>query len=111
MLQEHWYARKLGCLYVHNAANPHGYNNKLDCFSNRSRSRSDVRMTCCLIMDQGCALTLSLLRPTQEAIVDSVDQDQTAQNMQFDLRSTLSTLFIHDLTVSSPFTGSVFLAN
>ena len=28
---------------------------------------------------------------TQEAFVDSVDQDQTAQNVQYDLWSTLST--------------------
>ena len=31
------------------------------------------------------ALTLSLLVTTQEAFVDSVDQDQTAQNVQSDL--------------------------
>ena len=31
------------------------------------------------------ALTLSLLISTQELFVDSVDQDQTAQNMQSDL--------------------------
>ena len=36
-------------------------------------------------------LTLSLLLTTQEAFVDSVDQDQTAQNVQSDLWSTLST--------------------
>ena len=30
-------------------------------------------------------LTLALLMPTQEAFVDSIDQDQTAQNMQSDL--------------------------
>ena len=30
-------------------------------------------------------LTLSLLRMTQEAFVDSVDQDQTAQNVMSDL--------------------------
>ena len=29
---------------------------------------------------------------TQEAFLDSVDQDQTAQNVQSDLWSTLSTL-------------------
>ena len=29
---------------------------------------------------------------TQEAFVDSVDQDQTAQNVQSDLWSTLSTV-------------------
>ena len=33
---------------------------------------------------------------TQEAFVDSVDQDQTAQNVQSDLWSTLSTIFILD---------------
>ena len=31
---------------------------------------------------------------TQEVFVDSVDQDQTAQNVQSDLWSTMSTLFI-----------------
>ena len=31
---------------------------------------------------------------TQEAFVDSVDQDQTAQNVQSDLWSTLSTFVI-----------------
>ena len=36
-------------------------------------------------------LTISLLMTTQEAFVDSVDQDQTAQNVQSDLWSTLST--------------------
>ena len=30
-------------------------------------------------------LTLSLLLPTQEAFVDNVDQDQTAQNVKSDL--------------------------
>ena len=33
---------------------------------------------------------------TQLAFVDNVDQDQTAQNLQFDLWSTMSTLFILD---------------
>ena len=33
---------------------------------------------------------------TQEAFVDSVDQDQTAQNVQSDLWSTLSTFVILD---------------
>ena len=42
------------------------------------------------------ALTLSLLISTQELFVDSVDQDQTAQNMQSDLWSTLYTFFILD---------------
>ena len=32
----------------------------------------------------------------QDAFVDSVDQDQTAQNVQSDLRFTLSTFFILD---------------
>ena len=58
-------------------------------------------------------LTLSFLMTTQEALVDSVDQDQTAQNVQSDLRSTLSTVFIlvYNGTVSSSCNGSVFLAN
>ena len=34
-------------------------------------------------------LTVFLLMMTQEAFVESLDQDQTAQNMQCDLRSTL----------------------
>ena len=34
--------------------------------------------------------TLSLLMTTQEAFVDSVDEDQTVQNMQSDLWSALS---------------------
>ena len=38
-------------------------------------------------------LTLSLLMTTQEDFLDSVDQDQTAQNVQSDLWSTLFTLF------------------
>ena len=33
---------------------------------------------------------------TQEAFVDTVDQDQTAQNVQSDLWSTLSTFFYLD---------------
>ena len=33
-------------------------------------------------------LTLSLLMTTKDAFVDSVDKDQTAHNMQFELRST-----------------------
>ena len=37
------------------------------------------------------ASTLSYLVMTQVALVDNVDQDQTAQNMQSDLWSTLST--------------------
>ena len=50
---------------------------------------------------------------TQEAFGDTVDQDETAQNMQSDLWSTLSTFFILDYnyTVSSSCNGSVFLAN
>ena len=49
---------------------------------------------------------------TQEAFVDSVDQDQTAQNVQSDLWSTLSTLFTLDynLTVSSSYRRRVVLA-
>ena len=38
-------------------------------------------------------LTLSLLLTIQEPFADSVDQDQTAQNVQSDLWSTLSTFF------------------
>ena len=38
-------------------------------------------------------LTLSLLVTTQEAFVDSVDQDQIAQIVQSDLSSTLFTFF------------------
>ena len=37
------------------------------------------------------SLTLSLLMTRQETFVESVDQDQTAQNMQSDNLSTLST--------------------
>ena len=33
---------------------------------------------------------------TQEAFVDSVDQDQTAQNIQFNRLSTLSSISILD---------------
>ena len=33
---------------------------------------------------------------TQEAFVNSVDQDQTTQNVQYDLWSALSTFFILD---------------
>ena len=40
-------------------------------------------------------LTLSLPVTTQETLVDSVDQYQTAQNMQSDLWSTPSTLLFH----------------
>ena len=43
------------------------------------------------ILTCGKELTLSLLMMTQEGFVDSVDQDQTAQNGQSDLCSTLST--------------------
>ena len=35
---------------------------------------------------------------TQEAFVDSVDQDQTAQNVQSDLWSTLSTFWLQIIT-------------
>ena len=38
-------------------------------------------------------LNLSLLLMTQEASVDSADQDQTVQNMQSDLWSKLSTFY------------------
>ena len=49
---------------------------------------------------------------TQEAFLDSVDQDQTVQNMQSDIWSTLATFIILDynLTVSS-WNGSTFLAD
>ena len=42
------------------------------------------------IVSSGTELTLSILMTTQEAFVDSVDQDQTVQNVQSDLLSTLS---------------------
>ena len=50
---------------------------------------------------------------TQEAFADSVDQDQTGQNVQFGLPFTQSTFFILDckLTVFSSCNGSLFLAN
>ena len=60
------------------------------------------------------AWTLSLMFwTTQEALVDSVDQDQTAQNMQSDIWCTLSTVFIVDYnwTISSICNGNVFLGN
>ena len=44
-------------------------------------------------MDQ---LTLSLLMPIQEGFIDSVDQDQTAQNVLSDLWSILSIILIQD---------------
>ena len=47
-------------------------------------------------------LTLFLLMTTQEAFVDNVDQDQTAQNVLFDLWSTLST-FSSYITIESFF--------
>ena len=37
---------------------------------------------------------------TQESFVDSVDQDQTAQNVQSNLWSTLSTFYFQILTES-----------
>ena len=43
----------------------------------------------------GKGLTLSLLMTTQKDFVDSVDQDQTAQNVQSDLWSTLSTFLFY----------------
>ena len=59
--------------------------------------------------------TFSLLMTTValEAIVDSVDQDQTAQNVQSDLLSTLSTFSFQIITkiVSSSCDGNVFLAD
>ena len=50
---------------------------------------------------------------TQGAFEDSVDQDQTAQNVQSDLSSTLSIFCILDYNYifSSSCDGSVFLAN
>ena len=45
-------------------------------------------------------LTLSLLMTTQKAFVDSVDQDQTAQNVQSDLCSTLSTFSFYIISKS-----------
>ena len=48
---------------------------------------------------------------TLEAFADSVDQDQTAQNVQSDLLSTLSTFHSRNLTVSLYLKGSVILAN
>ena len=53
---------------------------------------------------------LSLPMTTLEAFVDSVDQDQTAQNVQSDLWFTLSAFFILDYnwTVSSSRKGTVF---
>ena len=50
---------------------------------------------------------------TLVAFMDSVDQDQTAQNVQSDHRSTLSTFCILDrnLASSSSCNGRVFLAN
>ena len=39
----------------------------------------------CTLFLEPRILTLSLLMRTQEAFVDSVDQDQTAQNVQYDL--------------------------
>ena len=41
------------------------------------------------MLGKGNALTLSYLMTTQEAFVDRVDQDQTAQKVQSDLLSTL----------------------
>ena len=56
-------------------------------------------------------INLSLLMTTQ-GFVDSVDQDQTAQNLQSDLCSALCTFSICDnnYIVSSSCNGSVFLA-
>ena len=58
-------------------------------------------------------LTLSILMTTQEAFVDSIGQDQTAQNMQSNLLSAQSTFFIRDYnkTVASSYNGSILLAN
>ena len=43
---------------------------------------------------QDKTITLSLLLTTPEAFEDGVDQDQTAQNVQSDLWSTLSTFLL-----------------
>ena len=57
-------------------------------------------------------LTLSLLMTTQDAFVDSVGQDQIAQNVQSDLESTPSTFSFFITTKLLPScNGSVFLAN
>ena len=56
-------------------------------------------------------LTLSLLSMTQETFVDSVDQDQTAQNVQSDLWSTQSIFFIPDFNYTISCNGTVLLAN
>ena len=45
-------------------------------------------------------LTLSLLLTTKEAFVDSVDQNQTAQNVRSDLLSTLSTLVLQVIFIT-----------
>ena len=45
-------------------------------------------LICCLVKSYSFSnqiLTLSLLMTAQETLVDSVDQDQTAQNVQSDL--------------------------
>ena len=46
-------------------------------------------------------LTLKALEPTLLVFVDSKDQDQTAQNMQSDLRSTLSTILLRILAIEA----------
>ena len=56
-------------------------------------------------------LTLSILLTTEEAFVDSVNQDQTAQNVQSDLCSILATFPFWIRTVSPSCNGSVFLTN
>ena len=56
-------------------------------------------------------LTLSLLMTTQEAFVDNVYQDQTAQNMQ-SLIYTVNTFILDKLqNFSSSCNGSLFSAN
>ena len=42
----------------------------------------------------------TLLLSTSEAVVDSEDRDQTVQNMQSDLRSTLSIALLYERFVS-----------
>ena len=49
---------------------------------------------------------------TEETFVDSVDQDQTAQNVQPDLQSTLSTFsFLLRMTTPSSMAASRFKYN
>ena len=47
-------------------------------------SGQDLNLQICCYKNKITALTLSLLLITQEAFVDSVDQDQTARSVQSD---------------------------